>query len=52
MKNRKVLFITLFVVFLAIVLYFLFDMANRTTARWTKKGGLNKYRNTIEQKRE
>jgi|GEM_PF-4652951 len=52
MKNRKVLFIALFVIFLAIVIFFLFDMANRTTPRWKKKAGLNKYKNTIEQKKE
>ena len=50
MKRRKILFIALSVVFILIAVFVAYDMANRTTPRWKKKGGLNKYRNTIEVK--
>jgi len=50
MKRRKILFVALSVVFITIVAVIAYDMVGRTTPRWVKKVGLNKYRNTIEVK--
>ena len=48
MKNKKIVFIS--IVFILAVLVVLYDMSSQTKAPWRKKGGLNKYRNTIEVK--